>query len=214
LSTQFDSVVFDLDGTLWDTTPAIAVAWNQCLKRLGIAFREVLDEDVRAVTGKPHDECIRLTFQGLPQDEIQALIDMTSVEDSRVIEELGGQIYGGVSEGLTALALKHRLFIVSNCQSGYIETFLRLSGFGDLFEDFECFGNTGKSKGHNLSSLIRRNSLQNALMVGDASGDEKAARECGIPFYFMTYGFDNAQSPDGAFDSFGELVEALAAQRE
>ncbi len=181
----------------------------RCIERLGIRFRAIVDEDVRAVTGKPHDECIRLTFAGSSEREIQSLIDMTKQADSQAIEELGGRIYDGVADGLSLLAGRFRLFIVSNCQSGYIETFLSCSRFGQLFQDFECFGNTGKSKGHNLSQLIARNNLQAPVMVGDASGDEKAARECGIPFYFMTYGFDVAQAPDRSFDSFAELVVEL-----
>lgn len=205
----FDSIVFDLDGTLWDTTPAIVVAWNKCVERVGVRFRAIGDEDIRRVTGKPHDECVRLVFEGLSENEIQSLIEMTAVEDSQVIEELGGRIYDGVPAGLRRLRERFPLFIVSNCQSGYIETFLRSSGFGSLFQDFECFGNTGESKGHNLARLIARNGLRSPVMVGDAAGDERAARECGIPFYFMTYGFDQALAPERSFDSFPELVDYL-----
>lgn len=205
----FDSIVFDLDGTLWDTTPSCVVAWNACVQKLGIDFRTIVDEDLRLVTGKPHDECIRITFQGLKDSEIDALIKMTEVEDTATITRMGGQLYPGVEEGLTQLAKKHPLFIVSNCQSGYIETFLELSGLGPLFKDFECYGNTMRPKGYNLAQIIKRNELKSPVMVGDASGDEIAARECSIPFLFVTYGFGEPIAPDKSYDSFRELANDL-----
>ena len=202
----FDSIVFDLDGTLWDTTPACTMAWNRCVDALGISYRQIVDDDVRRVTGKAHDDCIRMTFEGLPEDQIQTLISMSEIEDARVIEEVGGVLYPGVREMLPRLAEKYPLFIVSNCQSGYIETFLKLSGLHPHFQDFECYGNTRQSKGHNLRQIIERNNLRRPVIIGDASGDEAAARECGIPFFFVSYGFGHAIAEDESFESFHDLA--------
>jgi len=66
-------------------------------------------------------------------------------EDNVVIQKVGGQIYDGVEPGLKFLARKTPLFIVSNCQAGYIETFLDFSGLGPFFQDFECWGYGGGS---------------------------------------------------------------------
>lgn len=105
---------------------------------------------------------------------------------------------------------RYRLFIVSNCQVGYIENFFRLSRLGHLFEDFESFGNTGNPKGMNLAAVIERNGLLGPLMVGDADGDEMAARFCEIPFAFVSYGFGVAVQPNFIFDAFGQLVSHLS----
>ena len=206
----FDSVVFDLDGTLWDTCGACAVAWNDVLREEGLEFREIVADDVRRVTGKPHHECIRLTFTEFSSEVIQLLSDRTSIADNAAIARLGGELYDGVIEGLIKLRERYRLFIVSNCQSGYIEIFLAQTGLSDLFDDIECWGNTGEAKPENLRRVIERNRLKSPLMVGDTEGDAAAARACGIPFALVEYGFGNTENPDTSHPTFTSLVELLA----
>ncbi len=206
---QLDSVIFDLDGTLWDTCPSCAIAWNNVVRRHGIPFREIVAEDVRRVTGKPHEVCIRETFAGLTEHQLQLLITDTMEEDNIVVDKLGGVIYDGVESGLNALAQRFPLFIVSSCQSGYIETFLRLSGFGHLFRDFECWGNTRKSKSENIALIMTRNNLVNSVYVGDTEGDRVAARNCKIPFHFVEYGFGRVTDRDATFSSFGQFTDHL-----
>ncbi|MET0389243.1 MAG: HAD hydrolase-like protein, partial [Polyangiales bacterium] len=124
-----DSLVFDLDGTLWDTCESCARGWNAVLERHAMPFRRVTADDVRRVAGRPHDQCIRDTFIGLDESQLRILSDETAEEDNRMIEEHGGVIYPGVAEGLAELVRVFPLFIVSNCQAGYIELFLRKSGW-------------------------------------------------------------------------------------
>ena len=201
-----DALVFDLDGTLWDTCEPCAVAWNRVLSREGIPFRTIIADDVRAVTGKPHDECIRLTFSSLPEEQIVRISEATMTEDTLAIEQIGGTLYPGVKIGLSELAQRYDLYIVSNCQSGYIETFLRLNQLESTFKDIECWGNTGRPKGENLKAIIERNNIRNPVMIGDADGDERAARECNVPFVFVEYGFGQSSSPDASFSSFEDLL--------
>ncbi len=209
----FDSIVFDLDGTLWDTSAACAVSWNNVLERNGIKFRHIQPEDVRRVTGKPHDICIRETFTDLPEDQIQLIASETETEDNIVVERLGGDIYPSVGQGLQELAENYRLFIVSNCQSGYIETFLKFGKFTHLFTDIECWGNTKKPKGENLAAVIERNALKNPVMIGDMESDLIAAQNCKIPFFHMRYGFGQVSASDQSFDSFLQLTEFFTSKR-
>lgn len=211
--TDIDSIVFDLDGTLWDTCGACAVAWNNVLRRHAIAFREISGADVRSVAGKPHDACIRQVFAGLPEEQLAILSEETASEDNKVVAELGGVLYAGVPEGLERLRTRYPLFIVSNCQAGYIETFVRVHGFAGVFRDIECWGNTGLSKAENLQRVIRRNRLVAPLFVGDTIGDLQAAEACGTRFVHAAYGFGACAAAQLRAASFAELSDGLLARR-
>lgn len=206
-----DSIIFDLDGTLWDTCHACATAWNRVLTRNSFEWETITADHVRRVTGRPHDDCIRETFSTMSPEDQQILVDQTAVEDNVEIEAAGGILYPGVIEGLERLAAAYPLYIVSNCQVGYIENFLRSKGVEHLFQDFESFGNTLRSKAHNLASVIERNGSRSPIMVGDTMGDFEAARANGVPFAFVDYGFGHVPEPDYSFSSFAALADFLLA---
>jgi phosphoglycolate phosphatase len=55
--------------------------------------------------------------------------------------------------------------------------------------------------------LIDRNQLKTPVYVGDTEGDRTAARECGIPFWFVDYGFGQCTEFDQKFSCFEDLLE-------
>ena len=209
---QVDAVVFDLDGTLWDTCEVCAQGWNNVIARHSIDFRKITADDVRGVVGKPHELCVREVCVGLPEAQVKLLSDESEKEDNRLLAERGGILYPGVAKGLFALAARYPLFIVSNCQAGYIEIFLDSTGFGSLFRDHECWGNTGQSKADNLRALINRNQIEAPIFVGDTPGDQAAALANAVPFVFASYGFGSCTGAHATISSFGDLSALLLAQ--
>ena len=134
-----DSVVFDLDGTLWDTCATCAVAWNQVLQRHGIAFRPITEHDVRRVTGRPHDECIRVVFTDVAEGDLLTLIAETQVEDNRLVGELGGALSGRrrrPSATPCALSALHR----QQLPGGLRRALLRLVGSWGLLSGLRVLG--------------------------------------------------------------------------
>lgn len=187
---KFENIIFDVDGTLWDTTGTVADSWNCAVESLGYPPAAITGEQLKQEFGKTMDVIAEDLFPRLPLKERQILMEACCRYEDDFLEKLTvPPLYPGIRETLTELSKTHRLFIVSNCQSGYIELFLRKSGLTDLVTDIECFGNTKKTKGENIRLLMDRNIPGSTCYVGDTDGDLTAASSAGIPFIHAAYGF-------------------------
>lgn len=186
---NFDSLIFDVDGTIWDTTPVVAPAWNEALDECGLSYAHVTPDDLKQLFGKPMDEIIAriLPKENLETREKYKFRCYEKEEDA--VGSVGGALYPGMKETLEALSKKYKLYVVSNCQSGYIETMLHVTGFGPYFLDHACYGDEEKLKDENIRLIIERNGLKNPAYVGDTQGDCDATHKAGIPFIHASYGF-------------------------
>ena len=180
-------IIFDMDGTLWNSAREVALAWNQVITKKGM--KPLTDQDLARVMGLPMDKLARALF---PEMEAQAsydLMDECVMVENDYLEIHGATLYPGVEETLRALRHNYPLYIVSNCQCGYIEAFLAHYGFGELFSDIQCYGVNKKQKGENIRIVAERNGLDRAIYVGDIEGDYHATVEAGGLFVHAAYGF-------------------------
>jgi len=196
MSQQTDSLIFDLDGTLWDATETVARAWREARKQVDFEIQEITREDIRSVAGMQHDLIYDKLFPDLTDAQKKELMEISGREEMEHLKKYGGTRFPGVKEALEYLHTKYKLFIVSNCQDGYIEAFYDFNKLHHLFDDHECSGRTGNSKGENLKDVIRRNNLQNPVYVGDTKGDYEASLVANVPFVYAAYGFGKTPSYD------------------
>jgi phosphoglycolate phosphatase len=189
-----DSLIFDLDGTLWDATATVARAWNEARKQVDFDIQEITQKDIRSVAGMQHDLIYDKFFPHLTDGQKKELMEISGREEMQHLKKDGGNLFTGMKEALEYLHENYKLFIVSNCQDGYIEAFYEFHHLSHLFEDYECSGRTGNPKGENLTDIIKRNDLQNPVYVGDTKGDYEASLIAGIPFVYAAYGF--GKTPD------------------
>lgn len=205
-----DSILFDLDGTLWDSGDGVAEGFNLAARRCGLPHRFTTD-DLHAIMGLQEREALERLVPELSLAEQLAFGEEARRCECEVLRTgRGSVLLPGVRELLGALRGKAPLAIVSNCMEGYIEAFLEAYGLADVFADYEHPGRTGLSKGENIRLVMERNGWRSPVYVGDAAVDEEAARFAGIPFVYASYGFGRVQSPDAVLAAPGDLLGLLS----
>lgn len=209
---RFDLVLFDLDGTLADTGPDIAAAFNAALERHGCAPVEESDV-VRCVGGgvRALVERLRPLLRPAPP-EVDALAE-TFLEYYRRAPVVRTRLYPGVAETLPAIPA--RKAVVSNKPADLSEEILRRLGVRDHFIEV-VGGDTYPRKKPDpqpLRETIRRWGARSALMVGDGAADVAAACAAGCAACAVLYGYgaahDDLSAADFRIRAFAELLDIL-----
>ena len=202
-----ESLIFDIDGTLWDSRALVAEGYNIQLRAEGLPHLCVTAEDLKPLFGKVMTEIADAILASIPEDRRYALMDRCMETENRYLQEHPCPIgYPGVKETMAQLAKKHRLFIVSNSQCGYPELCIEKLGLGDYISGHLCFGDTGTEKGETIRRLMQQHNIQSAVYIGDTQGDCDAAAHAGIPFIFATYGFGQPDCWIAKIDRFEDLL--------
>ncbi|MBU9673915.1 HAD family hydrolase [Planococcus sp. CP5-4] len=201
-----DSIIFDLDGTLWNSLDVVLKAWNEALEESG-AEGNLTKEDLRGVMGLQAHETREKLFPHLSDEQHRTYTEKASELESTYLRKQGGQLYSGVEHVLDRLAQQYNLYIVSNCQEGYIESFYAYHELDKYFLDFENPGRTGLSKGENIQLVMERNDVAKAVYVGDTKGDREAAKLADVPFVYAAYGFGEVDEFDYVIEEFEELLK-------
>ncbi len=207
---RYDGVIFDLDGTLWDSSDGVCVSWLKTLADVPDLPRALTMDDAKACMGMTAEQIMDRLFPGFPRARQRELFDACVRAECAYLAEHGGRLYPGVPETLEALGRVLPLFVVSNCEPGYIEAFFKAHGTGKYFRDYEYIGRTGLPKAENIRLVMERNGLRRPVYVGDTVWDEEAARTAGVPFVFAAYGFGKVENAPAA-RSFPELLPLLTA---
>ncbi len=209
---KFDSIILDVDGTIWNTTGIVADAWNQAFDQFFPQVPHVTAEILKGQFGKPMDVIADNLFTNLSKSEKDLLMTKCcEYEQKALLENTKNITYDRVVETIKKLSSIIPVFIVSNCQSGYIEVVMEKNGIKDYIKDFECFGNTGLLKDENINLIVKRNNLKAPAYVGDTQGDYEACKKAGVPFIWAAYGFGHPEDENYYFklEDFAQLESLL-----
>ena len=206
-----DALILDVDGTLWDSTPIVAKAWTKAVRETGFSDMTVEPDTLKGLFGKTMDEIAEALLPGASAKMRKTAMDKCVLYEQEALENDPCDIcYTGVIETIRELSSRLPISIVSNCQSGYIELFMKKTGLtGKEIRDTSCFGDTGKGKADNIRDLVEKRGYQNAYYVGDTEGDRAAVRQAGIGFIAADYGFGDPEEADHRLRSFDELKSLI-----
>ena len=206
---KYKHLIFDIDGTLWDSRSIVARGYNRQLEKEGLTQYFVTEEDLRPLFGKIMTEIGDIIFADFPKPDRYELLERCFASEDRMLHEDPCNVdYPGVKETIAKLAEKHKLYIVSNSQCGYPELCMNKLGLQAYFQDHLCHGDTGLSKGKTIRVLMERNGIadDDVIYIGDTQGDYAATVEAGIPFIWCTFGFGTPDGYEAKIDNFEELL--------
>ena len=162
---DIDSLLFDMDGTLWDATGSYAAVWNRCFADCGIDIC-LTGADLVPYMGKP----IEVIVEGITSGRVpaafsrDAFVAALGEAEEEMMPQLGGTLYPGVYRGLEELSRHYRLFMISNCGRNGLRNFMQFTHTGHLFTDSVTYGERPVPKGVNMRYLIEKYRLAGRCM--------------------------------------------------
>lgn len=190
---RYDTVIFDLDGTLMDTLEDLANAVNEILRRNNYPVRTI--QHVRRIVGNGLKQTLTLCLpEGTAQEEIDRLLpEFAAYYQAHC--QIKTKPYDGIEDTLRELCARgYKLAIVSNKRDEAVKTLNR-----------ECFEAYVKvAIGENESAGIRKKPApdtvyqalkelgsreEQAVYVGDSEVDKKTADNAGLPCISVDWGF-------------------------
>jgi len=202
------SIFFDLDGTMWNAIDKMVDAYNLAMEKNGYKYRFDYDM-VKSYMGLTPEETAPLAFPDISLEEGVKLFKICYLEELVFLKKTPGKLYPNVESTLKELAKKYPLYVVSNADKGYIETFFEGTGLGKYFKGHLAAGDTGLAKWQNIQLLQEREHIDEVIYVGDTNKDKVEATRAGTKFIHAAYGFGIIENDEYFVNSFEELVNKI-----
>ncbi len=196
---QFESVTFDLDGTLLDTVADLAEASNRMLRELDLPTYS--EDDIRCFIGRGINVLVErcLTRPEPPSPEV---LDRAIAAFKRHYAEVNGQfatIYPGVLEGLQAWkATGLPMAVITNKAAVFTEPLLERMGLRGYFDVVVSGDTTPHKKPHPEPVLHACRVMgcppERNLHIGDSIHDIHAAKAAGSTAYCVPYGYNEGRA--------------------
>ncbi|MBR1918993.1 MAG: HAD-IA family hydrolase [Spirochaetales bacterium] len=184
------AVLFDLDGTLFDSSPGIFHTANYTMRTLGFSTSDD-PVQMKKFIGPPLRECFRITY-GTEEKYLDRCAEVYREEYSRNGIHMM-HMYDGMRELLERL--KGRGYLLGICTNKIMELALRIvkeQELEHLFDTVQGIDRNGKvTKSDCILNAMDalRVGPDRVLMVGDTENDSRGAREANVRFCGVTYGF-------------------------
>ena len=186
--------LFDLDGTLIDSSPEIIKTYNTVFIKNNITPSREVSEDI---IGPPLRDTMSNLIPSEEESKIDKIIkDFITLYDNKFCTE--SSLYDGVYETLDRLSKKNRLILITNKRFIPTKKILHFNGIINFFEKYFSVDTKSRSS-FNKSSLIK-NVMQEmkldpkkTVYIGDTKGDLNASKDNNIDFIFAEYGYGKSE---------------------
>ncbi len=205
---KFEMIIFDLDGTLWETDKITYKTVNAVLKK-EIENKEISMDTIKATMGCTFEETAEMYMPYFEKEKREKILDEMLWLNAQILSEFGGNVYRNLEKTLINLKGSYKLAIVSNCADGYIESFLSSAKLQEYFVDYMAAAKYKISKAEAIKRVMERNNIKDAIYVGDTSRDYEASQLANIDFIQAKYGFGNDLKTEHSINDIIELPELL-----
>jgi phosphoglycolate phosphatase len=216
--TKFDSVLFDLDGTLTDSLPGIARSIQNVLRILGAAGSTAIpsEEELRWCVGPPLRELFQRLLMTTDQSLIERAVELY-IARYEVIGFRESRVYPGVPEMLATVAVGRRLILVTSKLTESAEKVLAEFSLRKYFAG--VYGTDRHGKPSDKAELVRtamtrhQCSPPTTAIVGDRHHDIIAGKSNGLFVVGVTYGYGTREelTKAGANQICNTPTEVIAA---
>lgn len=214
------AVIFDLDGTLADTSGDLIAAANVCFRGLGLG--DLLDPAQDAATAlRGGRAMLRLGFSrvsGFGEDEVdgQYPILLNAYRDAIDTHTV---LYPGAMQAVERLSSGgFAVGIATNKPEALAEKLLQSLGVRDAFGSLigaDTLPVRKPDPAHHVAAVeVAGGNPARSLLVGDTATDRETSRNAGVPSVLVTFGPGRddvlALDPEATIDSFAELDDVVA----
>lgn len=197
MAKRYEAVIFDVDGTLLDTTEGVLNSVKYAMREKSLEIPS--DEYLRSFIGPPIQNSFAKLY-GLEGKELQELTDLFRNRYKRT-ELLKAKPYDGLFEVLSNLKNAGiKIGIATYKREDYAITLLKHFGFDKYTDVMHGADNNNVLKKKDIIELCLKEmgveDYKRAVMIGDSDNDALGADHIGIEFVGVTYGFDFAKPED------------------
>lgn len=205
---KYEMLIFDLDGTLWETEWISYKTANAVLKKYE-ADKEITMDVIKSTMGCTYAETAEMYMPYYDTEKREKILGQMLDLNAQILSEFGGNVYKNLKETLEKLSENYKIAIVSNCADGYIESFLNSSKLEKYFVDYMAAAKYKVTKAEAIRRVIERNNINSAIYIGDTINDYKATLGADIDFIQAKYGFGEDLGTEHSIDDISELPELL-----
>lgn len=189
----YDTLLFDLDGTLIDSAPGVLGCLKKALKTFGIPE----PGDMYRFMGPPLQDSLRM-FCGLENDSAQKILSLyRELYEGEGI--MNTTAYNGIDEMLARFKTEGKTLAVATCKAQDFAVKI-LEGLG-IAKYFDIIGGSDIAAGRNTKDKVIEYVMENlgqpdrssTLMIGDRLYDAEGSRKCGIGCLYVLWGYGSTE---------------------